>query len=165
MTAAVDRELRARARANDRAATEAAETGAADAKAGRPAEVPFGMDPDAYAAGYDTAKAERTRSAPGTKSPGTKSKAATSKKTPANKSTGTNRRPAARRRARTAARRTMAPIERQAMNGATAIGTALALAVLYNVLANADAAAGVIAGAARVVKWLDSPTAIPYGGT
>lgn len=159
MTAAVDRELRARARANDRAATEAAETGAADAKAGRPAEVPFGMDPDAYAAGYDTAKAERT------KSPGTKSKAATSKKTPANKATGTNRRPAARRRARTAARRTMAPIERQAMNGATAIGTALALAVLYNVLANADAAAGVIAGAARVVKWLDSPTAIPYGGT
>jgi hypothetical protein len=155
VTAAVDRELRARARANDRAATEAAETGAADAKAGRPAEVPFGMDPDAYAAGYDTAKAERT------KSPGTKSKAATS----ANKATGTNRRPAARRRARTAARRTMAPIERQAMNGATAIGTALALAVLYNVLANADAAAGVIAGAARVVKWLDSPTAIPYGGT
>ena len=39
----------------------------------------------------------------------------------------------------------------------------VALAVLYNALNNADAAAGVISGLARVVQWLDSPRSIPYG--
>ena len=172
---------RARAKARDDAYTKAARQGEADARAGRPADPPFGDDTTeaAYQAGYDTALAEKAqRDEPRARRTTTASPRSSSPRLPAKPTAGPRTakptRPAprprpgpARRRksrARTKATRAItAPVADQVASGMTAVGAMVALAVLYNALANADAAAGVISGLARVVQWLDSPRSIPYG--
>lgn len=162
--------LKRKARAADDSYAEAASAGEEDARAGRPPEPGFGMDEDAYMVGYESVRTSRTRSTSSKSSTGSKrstrsksSRSSTSSKPSGSKRSTSKRRPASRARSK-AARQISRPIEGQFVTGMTALGGMFALAVLYNALANADAAAGVINAAARAVRWLDSTRSIPYGG-
>ncbi len=156
--------LKRKARASDDAYTAAATAGEEDARAGRPPEPGFGMDEAAYLAGYESARPKRSTSSNRSGSSGSSKRSTSSKPSGSSKrSTSSARRRGGRARSR-AARQIARPIEGQLVSGMTALGAMFALAVLYNALANAQAAAGVIDAAARAVRWLDSPRSIPYGG-
>ena len=135
--------------------------GKADGAAGRPSTPPEagGALERAYAAGYATGSESRPAKK---KSSGTK---ASTRKAPANKS----RRSSTGSRAATRARKaTIAPtariVGRQTTNALGVLGLAMAIALLYNFLSNADKVEGFLGGIARAVQWIDDPTkSIPYG--
>lgn len=139
--------------------------GKADGAAGRPSTPPQagGALERAYAQGY-TAGSE-SRPAPAKKTGATK-KAGT-KKAPAKKTSSSRRSSTGSRAATRARKATTAPVgrivARQTTSALGALGLAMAIALLYNFLTNAEKVEGFLGGIARAVQWLDDPTtSIPY---
>jgi hypothetical protein len=131
--------------------------GADDARSGRAPTPPDGALGKDYTAGYDSVPAK-----PATTS-STKKKKPAARKTASKKPA--RRKPARRRPARLvdkAARQVAAPIESNVVSGLAVLGTAVAIAFLFNLLRNAGTTATVLDRLVDAVKWLDSPTPIPY---
>lgn len=138
--------------------------GLADATAGRPATPPgTGAVLDkAYTDGYGSVTP-----------PASSKKGPTAPKPSGTAGTPTRARRHAPPRGRARARRTpvsyrrasralTAPVNNQLASGMTTIGLMIALAVLFNLLRNAQAVGGVITAVGKAVDWLDSPRSITY---
>lgn len=156
--------LRGEARSRDRAYQAAYERGLADAAAGRH-QPPFPggdtAEADAYQAGHDEAKAQnrRTSTPDGSR---TNRRPAGGNGSRRQRTTGGRAGAAARRSTRTAARRTLAPVRASANGALTVIGGGVLLAVAYQALESADAAAGLLGGLNKALIWLREPVPIPY---
>jgi hypothetical protein len=132
--------------------------GADDARAGRPSTPPDGPLARHYEAGYASVPSK----APTASSKKKPAKKAPAKKKPAARKPARRRRPGPVRVVDKAARQVAAPIESNFVSGLAVFGTAVAIAFLFNLLRNAGTTATVLDRLVDAVKWLDSPTPIPY---
>lgn len=175
MSVATQTEARERSDSRDRDAKRNAayEQGRSDALAGKPSTPPgvqYQVLP--YDAGYEDGTTERaaggTTTKAGKKPAGKGGKKAAAKKATSSRRPGGKRSSSSGRRRRSgptrgAARKLAAPARRQVTSGMYVIGLALGVAVLFNLLENAQAVGKGLGWLANAVDWISDPSAsIPY---
>lgn len=137
------------------------EEGRADARAGRPSAAGElqGELQKAYSEGYASVTPASSSSSPSSSSRRTSS---SSKRTSSSSSRRTSSRRRAPRPVRNAGRQLVRPVETQVTSWLVLAGMAAGVAFLYNLLRNAETVGSIIDKAASAVRWLDTPSPIPY---